>query len=169
MLARSQFRFLVEINRQCRFCSFTAIRLKGVRFSETGAYHGIDKPTRAVDLNEPLYIPNKYDSPQFQVKRTAYAILSLFGLLGYFAFLRLVFFIFQLIREYFREPNDLDMILNADPGGFTVKSQRYWLNDKINQAQAAGQNSELLEAELAYLDVRDAAVKAKKAKEDAKK
>jgi hypothetical protein len=66
------------------------MRPKGVRFSESGAYHGMDKvkTSRAADLNEPLYIPNKYDTPEFQLKRLIYAFLSVAALFAYIIFLR---------------------------------------------------------------------------------
>lgn len=90
MFTRSQLRLLIKISQQCRFYGVTAICSKGARFSESSAYHGMDKAktSRAADLNVPLYIPNKYDSYQFQLKRTVYAILSVTALIVYFAFLR---------------------------------------------------------------------------------
>ncbi|KAI6191690.1 hypothetical protein M3Y97_00255100 [Aphelenchoides bicaudatus] len=153
MFARSQFRLLIKVSRECRSYGFTALRSKEIRFSETGAYHGADKAkvSRAADLNEPLYIPNKYDSPQFQMKRVIYAVISVAVLFSYFAI--------------FREPNDLDVVLNSEPHLITSRMQRYHLQRQIDQARAIGQNTELLEAELAYIDVREEAAKAKVAKQ----
>lgn len=61
----------------------------------------------------------------------------------------------------FREPNDLDIVLNAEPHLITSRVQRYHLQKQIDLARAAGMNTELLEAELSYVEVREEAAKAK--------
>lgn len=69
----------------------------------------------------------------------------------------------SILSRLSREPSDLDIILNAPPHLLTESIQRNMLRNQINQARATGQSTELLEAELAYIDVRKEAMKAKNA------
>jgi hypothetical protein len=93
MLNRSQYRLLLRIAHQYRNYSFTSrcLKKKDIRFSESGAYQGVEKMKNAVDLNEPLYIPNYYDSVQFRNARLLVAVLSIFALFIYFGILRYVY------------------------------------------------------------------------------
>ncbi|KAI6244022.1 hypothetical protein M3Y99_00071100 [Aphelenchoides fujianensis] len=122
---------------------------KEMSFSKSGAYFGADKKRTErspYELNTPLYIPSYYDTPEWQNRRLAVVCASL-----------AIFFIyFGLLRE----PNDIDVILNAPPHVLSGNLERRLLREQIEEAKRAGRSTELLEAQLEYVDVKEAAVKA---------
>jgi len=118
-------------------------KVKPTKFSESAAYFGNDRPN--VNLSEPLYVPSPYDTDRFMVKRLAYAVISVFVLFGYFIFLR--------------EPNDIDFVLNTPQHVITTSLERRLLVNQIQDARTAGKSTKMLEAELAYVEMKGAAMK----------
>ncbi|CAD5229432.1 unnamed protein product [Bursaphelenchus okinawaensis] len=114
------------------------------RFSRTGAYQGVDR--LILKPSTPAYIPNYYDSQKFINTRAIVAVLSFTIMMAYFG--------------YFREPNDIDLILNSEPHVLAGNLERKLLKEQIEQAKRAGKPTDLLEAQLSYVDVKEAAIKA---------
>uniref|UniRef100_A0A1I7SMA7 Uncharacterized protein n=2 Tax=Bursaphelenchus xylophilus TaxID=6326 RepID=A0A1I7SMA7_BURXY len=114
------------------------------RFSRSSAYYGSDK--LELKPSTPLYIPNYYDTDEFQNKRVLYAVISLGIFFAYFG--------------YFREKNDIDQILNSEPHVLAGNLERKMLGNQIQEARRAGKPTDLLEAQLAYVDVKEAAIQA---------
>ncbi|KAI6209543.1 Ribosome assembly factor mrt4 [Aphelenchoides besseyi] len=122
---------------------------KELSFSQSGAYFGAERKSNAsksiYDSIEPLYIPSYFDSSKFTNKRAALAIGSV-----------IIFFVyFGLIRE----PNDIDVthVLSSN-------LERRMLREQIADAERAGRSTELLKAQLEYVDVKEAAIKSQFAK-----
>ncbi|KAI6205454.1 Ribosome assembly factor mrt4 [Aphelenchoides besseyi] len=127
---------------------------KELSFSESGAYFGVDKKVKSsksiYDSLEPLYTPSYFDSPKFTNKRAALAIGSV-----------VIFFVyFGLIRE----TNDIDVILNAPAHLLSSNLERRMLREQIAIAEQAGRSTDLLQAQLDYVDVKEAAIKSQNAK-----
>lgn len=59
----------------------------------------------------------------------------------------------------FREANDLDEILNAPPHLLVSNMERKYLKERIAQQRKAGKSTKNLEAELVYVDVKEAALR----------
>lgn len=59
----------------------------------------------------------------------------------------------------FREANDLDEILNAPPHLLASNMERKYLKEQIAQQRKAGKSTKNLEAELVYVDVKEAAMR----------
>lgn len=81
-------------------------------------------------------------------------------------------FVTGINHAFFREPNDLDLILESEPYIISGGLQRRYITQQINQARTTGQPTELLQAELDYVDVQEETVKqeyAKKLRAEAKK
>ena len=116
---------------------------KEVRFSETGAYQGIDR--REFNLRKSTWQPDYYSSDSYRNKRLISAILSLTAFTIYFGWLR--------------EPNDLDDILSAPPHLLASNLERRMLKEEIERAKKVGKDTSLLEAELEYVTVKEAALK----------
>ena len=114
-----------------------------VRFSETGAYQGIDR--REFNLKKSTWQPDYYSSDSYRNKKLLSALLSLTVFLIYFGWLR--------------EPNDLDDILNAPPHLLAANLERRMLKEEIDRAKKVGKDTSLLEAELEYVTVKEAALK----------
>ncbi|KAE9550816.1 hypothetical protein FO519_005968 [Halicephalobus sp. NKZ332] len=125
------------------FSTKSEVPRREVRFSETGAYQGTDR--REFNLSKSTWNPDYYSSDSYRNKRLLSAILSLSAVLIYFGLLR--------------EPNDLDDILNAPPHLLASNLERRMLYDEIEKAKKAGKDTSLLEAELEYVIVKEAALK----------
>ncbi|VDM61056.1 unnamed protein product [Angiostrongylus costaricensis] len=70
---------------------------------------------------------------------------------------------------YFAEPSDLDEIWTTPPHVLTANFQRKMLREQIKQAEAKGQDTTLLRAELDYVDVKEAALQIQFQQQDRKK
>lgn len=62
-------------------------------------------------------------------------------------------------RYYCRESSDLDEILSMPPHVLSANLERRMLREEIEAAKKKGEDTTLLEAELAYVDVKEAALK----------
>ena len=86
-----------------------------------------------------------YSTDAWSHKKILSAAISLTAVILYFGWLR--------------EPSDLDDILNTPPHILTASLERKMLKDQIKDARAKGQSTELLEAQLAYVDVKEEALR----------
>ncbi|KAH7727905.1 Protein F10E7.6 [Aphelenchoides avenae] len=121
---------------------------KELKFSETAAYEGYDRllhEGHAAISGRP-WQPTYYDTKQYQNKKLLSVILSSIAVIVYFAFLR--------------EKSDIDEIVNAPPHKLTANLERKRIKMDIEDAKKAGKDTSLLEAELAYVDVKEAAIQA---------
>lgn len=134
---------------------YAAKRPADDRFSRSSAYYGADK--LQIKPSQSLYTPSYYDTDEFQSRRLLLAVGSIVFMLTYFAYLR---YAPASMVPTCREPNDIDMILNSPPHVLASNLQRKMIQGQIDEARRAGKDVTLLEAELAYVDVKEAAVKA---------
>ncbi|VDK42768.1 unnamed protein product [Anisakis simplex] len=58
-----------------------------------------------------------------------------------------------------REPSDLDEIFSLPPHQLSANVERRMLKEDIKRSKAKGEDTTLLEAQLAYVDVKEAALK----------
>ncbi|KHN80030.1 hypothetical protein Tcan_15937 [Toxocara canis] len=122
------------------------------KFSESTAYFGRDKVdalgSRIVPPSK--FKPDYYTSNSFKNKRLLSVLGSIIVVIVYFAWLR--------------EPSDLDEILSTPPHVLSANLERRMLREEIETAKKKGQDTTLLEAQLAYVDVKEAALKTQFAK-----
>uniref|UniRef100_A0A7E4WD28 Uncharacterized protein n=1 Tax=Panagrellus redivivus TaxID=6233 RepID=A0A7E4WD28_PANRE len=126
-----------------RFASKPPPKQREIRFSETAAYQGVDR--RNFNLGKSTWRPDYYSSDHYKYSKLISALSSIA--------------IFVLWFGYLREPSDLDEILNAPPHLLSANLERRMLKDEIERAKKAGKNTALLEAELEYVEVKEAAMK----------
>uniref|UniRef100_A0AAF5DDG8 Deltamethrin resistance protein prag01 domain-containing protein n=1 Tax=Strongyloides stercoralis TaxID=6248 RepID=A0AAF5DDG8_STRER len=130
-------RIFLNCGRSCR--RFASKDVKTMpKFSESKAYYGFDK----------FGTQNKYINEKF--KPTYYDSTSITVVVVYLA--------------YLREGNDLDEVFSTPQHVLSSNIERKMIKTKIEQAIARGEDTKLLEAELAYFDVKEEALKAKFAK-----
>ncbi|KJH45434.1 hypothetical protein DICVIV_08513 [Dictyocaulus viviparus] len=111
------------------------------RFSESAAFQG---RKRGAGVAKPAYEMDYYTSDEFGRKK----LLSVLGSLAVFIF----------YFGYWREPSDLDEIWAIPPHILTAGVERKMLRDQIKYAEAKGQDTSLLKAQLEYVDVKEAAL-----------
>uniref|UniRef100_A0AC35FNF1 Uncharacterized protein n=1 Tax=Panagrolaimus sp. PS1159 TaxID=55785 RepID=A0AC35FNF1_9BILA len=114
-----------------------------IRFSETAAYQGIDR--RQFDLKKSTWQPDYYSTNSYRNKKLASALLSLLAVIVWIGLIR--------------EESDLDIIINTDPARITAGLERKMLKEQIQKAKKEGKDTSLLQAELEYVDVKEAALK----------
>uniref|UniRef100_A0A1I7ZBK4 Uncharacterized protein n=1 Tax=Steinernema glaseri TaxID=37863 RepID=A0A1I7ZBK4_9BILA len=119
------------------------------RFSESTAYFGSDKMglnrgNRRVTPGS-VFKPDYYTSDEFKRNKLLSFIFSFAAFVIYFAWLR--------------EPSDLDEIMNAPPHILSANLERRMLREEIESARKKGKDTTLLEAQLEYVDVKEAALK----------
>lgn len=68
--------------------------------------------------------------------------------------------IFKNILKFFREPNDIDQILNTPQHVLAGNLERKLIREQMELAKNTGQPLDYLQAQLDYVDVKEAAVKA---------
>uniref|UniRef100_A0AC34QLU7 Uncharacterized protein n=1 Tax=Panagrolaimus sp. JU765 TaxID=591449 RepID=A0AC34QLU7_9BILA len=127
----------------CRIQARRAEPIRDIKFSETSAYAGIDR--KQFDLNKTAWVPDYYSSDSYKNKRLLSAILSVAAVFVWFGLLR--------------EPSDLDEILNTPPHLLSANLERRMLKEQIERAKKEGKDTTLLEAELEYVAVKEAALK----------
>uniref|UniRef100_A0AC34F5T0 Uncharacterized protein n=1 Tax=Panagrolaimus sp. ES5 TaxID=591445 RepID=A0AC34F5T0_9BILA len=114
-----------------------------IRFSETAAYEGIDR--RKFDLKKSTWQPDYYQTHEYRNKKLLSALLSLTAVIVWIG--------------CFREESDLDLIINTPPHLITAGLERKMLREQIQKAKKEGKDTSLLQAELEYVDVKEAALK----------
>ncbi|GMT05375.1 hypothetical protein PENTCL1PPCAC_27549, partial [Pristionchus entomophagus] len=117
--------------------------MEEAKFSKSAAFQG--RSGRGAGVAGPAYQFDYYSTDEFGNKKLLSAILSIFAVVIYFGWMR--------------EPSDLDEILNTPPHILTTSLERKMLRDQIKQAKEKGESTALLEAELEYVDVKEAALK----------
>ncbi|KAE9418503.1 hypothetical protein Angca_000743, partial [Angiostrongylus cantonensis] len=110
---------------------------------------------RGAGVAQTPYRFDYYTTDEFINKKLLSAIGSLVVFIAYFA--------------YLRQPSDLDEIWTAPPHVLTANFQRKMLREQIKQAEAKGQDTTLLRAELDYVDVKEAALQIQFQQQDRKK
>ncbi|PAV73211.1 hypothetical protein WR25_14302 [Diploscapter pachys] len=135
-----------RILRVCRRTSIFAFRrfaekpLAEPKFSESAAFKG-----KTSKIFKSGYKFDYYATDEFE----RWKLLSFFGttvaVLVYFGLLR--------------EPSDLDELWSAPEHVLTSNVQRKMLRNQIQEAKSKGQDASLLEAELDFVDVKEAAWK----------
>uniref|UniRef100_A0A0N4ZWD6 Sulfotransfer_1 domain-containing protein n=1 Tax=Parastrongyloides trichosuri TaxID=131310 RepID=A0A0N4ZWD6_PARTI len=115
------------------------------KFSESKAYQGFDRFGAQNRYMGETYKPTYYDTRTYQNRRFLSALLSFAAVIIYIG--------------CFREENDIDMILNTPGHILSANLERRMIRTQIEQAKARGEDTALLEAELAYCDVKEAALK----------
>ncbi|GMR30446.1 hypothetical protein PMAYCL1PPCAC_00641 [Pristionchus mayeri] len=117
--------------------------MEEARFSKSAAFQG--RRGRGAGVAGTPYQFDYYSSERFYNMKLMSAILSITAVVVYIAWLR--------------EPSDLDEILNTPPHILTTSLERKMLRDQIKQAKEKGESTELFEAQLEYVDVKEAALK----------
>ncbi|KAF8384146.1 hypothetical protein PRIPAC_73288 [Pristionchus pacificus] len=117
--------------------------MEEARFSKSAAFQG--RAGRGAGVVGSAHQFDYYSTDEFGNKKLLSAILSITALVVYFGWLR--------------EPSDLDEILNTPQHILTASLERKMLSDQIKQAQEKGESTELLQAQLDYVDVKEAALK----------
>uniref|UniRef100_A0A0K0DY60 Deltamethrin resistance protein prag01 domain-containing protein n=1 Tax=Strongyloides stercoralis TaxID=6248 RepID=A0A0K0DY60_STRER len=142
-------RIFLNCGRSCR--RFASKDVKTMpKFSESKAYYGFDKfGTQNKYINE-KFKPTYYDSRKYQERKLLSIVSSITVVVVYLA--------------YLREGNDLDEVFSTPQHVLSSNIERKMIKTKIEQAIARGEDTKLLEAELAYFDVKEEALKAKFAK-----
>jgi len=113
------------------------------RFSESAAFRGVGPGSG----RSPIFIPDYYRTQRFGTLRIISALVSILAVIVYFGWLR--------------EANDLDQIFDMPAYVLTCNVERKMLREQIKRAEASGQDSSLLQAELQYVDVKEAMMKLK--------
>jgi len=128
--------------------SLRSVSSSELPFSKSAAYLGRDRG-EYVDLSKPLYIPDYYDSKEYTDKRLFSLIFSIVAVGIYIGI--------------FRKPNDLDEILDSPIELLAVNMERMALREKIRTAIQVGNRKDaaMYKAHLDYVDVKEAASKAK--------
>uniref|UniRef100_A0A914YI93 Ribosome assembly factor mrt4 n=1 Tax=Panagrolaimus superbus TaxID=310955 RepID=A0A914YI93_9BILA len=114
-----------------------------IRFSETAAYQGVDR--RSFDLKSE-WKPDYYQTHSYRTKKLLSALLSLTAVIIWIGCIR--------------EESDLDAIFNTPPHLITAGLERKMLKEQIQKNKRDGKDTSLLQAELEYVDVKEAALKA---------
>uniref|UniRef100_A0A915BGJ8 Uncharacterized protein n=1 Tax=Parascaris univalens TaxID=6257 RepID=A0A915BGJ8_PARUN len=147
--------FIVQWSLSLRGATRSSIgsgNVREPRFSESAAYFGRDKVNalggRVIPPSK--FKPDYYSSDSFKNKRLISVLGSVAAVFIYFAWLR--------------EPSDLDEILSMPPHILSANLERRMLREEIEAAKKNGDDTTLLEAQLAYVDVKEAALKTQFAK-----
>ncbi|GMT31756.1 hypothetical protein PFISCL1PPCAC_23053, partial [Pristionchus fissidentatus] len=117
--------------------------MEEARFSKSAAFQG-RRGRGAGVVGQSIHF-DYYMTDEFNNKKLLSAIGSIAALVLYFGWLR--------------EPSDLDEIMSTPPHILTSSLERKMLRDQIKQAKEKGESTELLEAQLEYVDVKEAALK----------
>ncbi|CAJ0587135.1 unnamed protein product, partial [Mesorhabditis spiculigera] len=136
-------RFRLGALRSVRFASTSKLPLKEPKFSESAAFQGKRSGAQSFDFQP--FQRNYYESDQFNNRRLFSFLSSLAVLTVYFGWLR--------------EASDLDEIWNAPPHILTCNLERKMLHEQIERARREKRPTELLEAELSYIDVKEEAMR----------
>ncbi|CAJ0604016.1 unnamed protein product [Cylicocyclus nassatus] len=112
------------------------------KFSQSAAFQG---RRRGAGVPPTPFKLDYYDSDEFSKKK----LLSIAGSLAAFI----------LYFGYLRKPSDLDEIWNTPPHILTANLERKMLRDQIREAEAKGQDTALLKAQLDYVDVKEEALR----------
>ncbi|KAK0403305.1 hypothetical protein QR680_016849 [Steinernema hermaphroditum] len=119
------------------------------RFSESTAYFGNDRmgASRGARRVTPgaAFKPDYYTSDEFKRKKLLSFLLSFGAFVAYFGWLR--------------ESSDLDEIMSTPPHILSANLERRMIREQIEEAQKKGKDTTLLQAQLEYVDVKEAALK----------
>ncbi|CAI4226307.1 unnamed protein product [Auanema sp. JU1783] len=110
------------------------------KFSKSAAFMG-----RGRTVQSSQFQLDYYATDEFANKKIISALLSLTALVAYFGWLR--------------EPSDLDEVWSTPPHILTANLERKMLRNQIKEAEAKGQSTEYLQAQLEYVDVKEEALK----------
>ncbi|CEF70262.1 Hypothetical protein SRAE_2000489500 [Strongyloides ratti] len=121
-----------HLQRCQRFASKNIVKMP--KFSESKAYYGYNKFGAQNRYINEKYKPSYYDTTSFG------------SVITYFV--------------YLREENDLNIIFNTPGHILSASIEKKLILAKIEKARANGEDTKLLEEELAYVDIKKAALKA---------
>uniref|UniRef100_A0A0K0FVG7 Uncharacterized protein n=1 Tax=Strongyloides venezuelensis TaxID=75913 RepID=A0A0K0FVG7_STRVS len=121
--------------------------MKSPKFSESKAYQGVDKFIMNEKHNNQLADASYYDSRSYRNT----VLLS-------FLFSELVLCIYLV---FLRGENEFDKIFSTPVYVLSSNFERSTIRHNINKARANGEDTKLLEESLAYVDIKEAAAKAR--------
>uniref|UniRef100_A0A0N5C0Q0 Uncharacterized protein n=1 Tax=Strongyloides papillosus TaxID=174720 RepID=A0A0N5C0Q0_STREA len=140
------FRVSLSFIQSCqRFASKKVVKMP--KFSESKAYQGFDKYRMNEKLISPPIDTSYYNSSSYRNKVILSFLLSELTLVIYIAFLR--------------GENEFDKVFNTPFYVLSLNSERSTIRYEIDKARAKGEDTKLLEERLAYVDIKEAAAKAR--------